>query len=80
MSKRVDPKTLLFSDLTKEEAKVLTREMEDIVLRGSNHYASEFFRSWCKEAGYEERNLLVFATAYPQRALLSLLYHTTVHP
>ncbi len=77
MSYRVDPQTLLFDDLDPNEAKILYRDMEDIVLRGSHHYGAEAFQSWLKAAGYDNRQaLLVLSTAYPQRALLSLLkYH-----
>lgn len=76
MSYHVDPTSLLFDDLTEEEADVILKQVEDLVLRGTSGpvFESEAFKAWSAACDFDDRQtLLVISTAYPQRALLSLL-------
>jgi len=74
MSYQVDPKTLLFTDLTEEEAATLSEDVTALVLLGTGVADTEGFQAWYKVSGFApEQTVLVMATAYPQRALLSLL-------
>ena len=74
MSYHIDPVTMLFDDLSDEEAATLQKDVEAIVLKGTSLWGTEAFRIWCEVMGYDPNNaLLVMSTAYPQRALLSLL-------
>ena len=51
MSYHVDTATLLFDDLTEDEAKLL-------VLKGVTCAYSPAFRAWSKALGYDERQTL----------------------
>lgn len=63
-----------FTSLNDHQRAELMREIEDLVLKGIPCTYSKYFRRWCHSCGYDERqSLLAMATAYPQRALLSLL-------
>ena len=75
MSYHVDPTTLLFDELTPEEANRLLQETEELVVKGTTVMESEAFQSWCKTMGYEipTQRALVMAVAYPQRAFLSFI-------
>jgi hypothetical protein len=74
MSYRVNKTTMLFDDLDKTEASDLKIIVEDLVLRGTSCWKHEAFTSWYKTCGFDERQtLLMMATAFPQRALLSLV-------
>jgi len=75
MSYHVNQTTQLFDDLTLTEAEELSITVKEAVLCGSSLYENQAFRSWCASLGYSEKQyLLVMSTAFPQRALLSLLY------
>jgi hypothetical protein len=76
MSYRVDPNTLLFEDLTDHEAEQLRADMEGLVLKGSRGpIQSSAFQQWTHACGFDAtQSLLMYSTAYPQRALLSLLF------
>jgi len=74
VSYSVDPKSLLFTDLTDEEAKSVEALATDIVLHGRPDGTHPAFTTWCNVAGYNStQSLLVMSTAFPQRALLSLV-------
>ena len=77
MSYRVN-NHLLFIDLTDTEAKELGAFCERLVVEGHTDIEHPAFVAWCKAANFDERQvLLVYSTAFPQRALLSLyLRHT----
>jgi len=73
MSYHVNYETLLFDDLDKEDALKLGELCREIVLYGKVDMQHESFVRWIEAAGYDERQaLLVYATAFPQRALLSI--------
>lgn len=68
--------TMLFDDLTESEAAALKREIEDLVIIGISASGSPAFEAWWKatHAHLPDTNrLLIMATVYPARALLSLL-------
>lgn len=74
MSFHIDTKTMLFDDLSDQEADDLLIEVTKLVLDGTSVYDTTAFKTWCNTFGYGDREaLLVMATAYPQRVLLSLL-------
>lgn len=74
MSYHVDPKTQLFDNLTLVEAEELWVAVRETVLHGRSLYENQAFRAWCTEMGYTENQyILLMSTAFPQRALLSLL-------
>lgn len=75
MSYRVRTDTLLFVDLTDEEAKQLQTDMEALILKGERGpINSTAFKMWSAVCRYsEDQELLMYSTVYPQRALLSLL-------
>ncbi len=80
---KVDPKTLLFTNLDndREEAHELYLFCRRIVLEGHTNLQHPAFRAWSNAAEYDERQaLLVYATAFPQRALLSLLDVASLAP
>jgi hypothetical protein len=70
-----DPKTLLFSRFTPDERREMLAFCELVVLAGK---VPSPLPSWCTQwlenAGHERHNdLLMIATALPQRVMLSLL-------
>lgn len=71
----VDPRTLMFTDeITEDELEELTRYCTKIVLEGHRDLQHPAFRAWIDAAKYNEnQELLVYATAFPQRALLSII-------
>ena len=74
MSYHVDPEILLFDDLDEHDAVELELFAKRIVLQGKADMDHPAFRQWSSAAKYDNRQaLLVHATAFPQRALLSLL-------
>jgi len=75
MSYRVRTDTLLFVDLTNEEAKQLQTDVEALILKGERGpINSTAFKMWSIACGYpEDQELLMYSTVYPQRALLSIL-------
>jgi hypothetical protein len=75
MSYHIDSNSsLLFDNLTDIEAETLQKEVEALVLKGTSVWGTAGFLAWCEAGGFNHDNaLLVMATAYPQRALLSLL-------
>lgn len=75
---KVNPKTLLFEDMTDQESFNLQVRLEKIVFDGMASFRDDpFFQMWREVAGFhsDAQALLVYATAYPQRALFSLIYH-----
>ena len=74
---KVNLKTLMFEDMTDEEAEDLYVRVRALVLKGEGFPLSDpFFQTWVKAGGYDERQaLMMFSTAYPQRALLSIVAH-----
>lgn len=75
MAFEVDKKTLLFTNaLTWEEARELAKFAERIVIEGYVDGDHPAFKAWSTVAEYDSRQkLLVYSTAFPQRALLSLV-------
>lgn len=77
MSYTVNPSTLLFNDLNEEEATFLEAQVTDLVLHGisTNVWDSAPFVEWSRAISPfpASQALLIMSTAYPQRALLSLL-------
>ena len=76
MSYHVDSKTLLFDDLTKHEATALYDFVNKLVMEGFVNCQHPAFVSWLAAARMEDhRALLVYSTAFPQRALISMVRH-----
>lgn len=74
MSYHVDPRSQLFDELSEAEAVDLREVCHALVLRGESCWGHPAFVAWCEALGFAgDRSLLVMATAFPQRALLSLL-------
>lgn len=73
MSHRVDPKTQLFDDLTREEAVDLEVVVRKLVSYGTPCGDHPAFTAWCEALGFKDREILVMGVAFPQRALLSLI-------
>lgn len=73
----INEKTMIFEDLSNEEADAMLVVLENIVLRGE--VPSPFppwLKEWMETFGYNgSQGLLLVSTAFPQRALLSLVYH-----
>lgn len=71
----VDPRTLMFTDeITDDEVEELTQFCTKIVLEGHKDCFHPAFRAWVEAAGISpNQELLHYATAFPQRALLSIL-------
>lgn len=74
---KVNSKTMLFEDMTDEEAEDLQKVCEHLVLDGAfDGNARHFFEKWRKGSGLtEDQGLLTMSIAFPQRALLSLVFH-----
>lgn len=74
---RVDPTTLLFEDLTDEEATALTTLAERIMFGPGLTQTEPLFETWMEAGGFAgEQRLLVMATVFPARALLSIVRRT----
>lgn len=70
---RIDPVTLLFEDLTDDEAEDLLSWSARVVLHGEVHPCPPWVDLWIAVGGYDDRQrLLLVATALPARALLSV--------
>jgi hypothetical protein len=71
----VNRENMLFENLTDHDAKRLRSAVEELVQTG--HImpdARYFFEVWRVSLGYDERQgMMLMNTAFPQRALLSLL-------
>lgn len=75
---RVNTTTLMFEDITAQEALSLREAIVPLILNGTiSEQARIYFEHWRTELGYDDRQgLLLMSTAFPQRVLLSLLqYH-----
>ncbi len=74
---RVDPKTLLITEMTDLEAAAMLEWTEAIVLAGTFPPDDPpWLAEWLRVAGFDGRQrLMVLSTVVPQRALLSLLNH-----
>ena len=72
---KINNDTLLFEDLTDAEATHLRTITEALVLSGTlPDWSDPMVDAWMRVCEYDERQkLLTLATAFPQRALLSLL-------
>ena len=74
MSYHVDPVSQLFDDLSPMEAQHVFDTVRACVLGGTSLYADPAFEAWRSVLQYDERQgILIMATVYPQRALLSLI-------
>lgn len=74
---RVDPKTLLFVELSEQDCTNLLSWAENVILRG--HLPPEdppWINEWLTAARMDDgQRLLVLSTVIPQRALLAVLHH-----
>lgn len=75
----IDTKTQTFYSLTRDEAALLQESVEKLVLTGEvTSELTFFFEYWCSSLNYTpEQAGILMATAFPQRALLSLLWFAT---
>lgn len=71
----VNQTTQTFEDMTAPEAWALREAVVPMILNGViSEQARIYFELWRRELGYDSRQgLLLMTTAFPQRALLSLL-------
>ena len=71
----IDPKTMLFRHLTSSEKEELTILVRELVLEGKMPpRTNKFVKMWMDYHGYGDREfLLTITTAFPSRALLSVL-------
>lgn len=81
---KINTKTQLFEELTAVEETILERDIKNLVLTGDRNFSpvtKEMFDSWCEALGYKEerQKLLLLATAFPQRALLSIVNYLGSH-
>lgn len=73
---RINPTTLLFEELTDDEADQILLIAEDLVLRGKTPWPQPpWLVEWLSTAGNESQGLMMLGTAFPQRALLSFIRH-----
>lgn len=71
---RVNTSTLMFEDLTDDEADSLTRLAESIMFGPGLTQTEPLFETWMETSNFDARQrLLVMATVFPARALLSVL-------
>ena len=71
---KIDKVTMLFNNLTSEEAYELSELANNIIMSGELVTTNPFFKIWCEECDINEtQKLFVMTTAFPQRALLSAL-------
>lgn len=72
---RIDQSTMLFVDLTQDDAVAMQAFAERIILRGNiPHPLPQYFHDWMKAFEYDERQgLIMLSTAFPQRVLLSVV-------
>jgi len=70
---KISSQTMLFEDMTNDEAYWLEEWVNAVVLEGT-FYPNKLVEQWYTECGFnQDQRLLVMSTALPQRALLSLL-------
>lgn len=74
---KIDPVTMLFSDLMEEEASSLQESVEALVLKGEITRQLHAFHDVWRDgvALNQSHSELTLTTAFPQRALISLLHH-----
>lgn len=77
---KIDPKTLLFTDIPPEMAKEMLAVSEDIMFKGTlPHPRPEWLQEWMQAGGFDERQyLLIVSTVLPARVLLSIIKHLEV--
>ncbi len=73
----VNPSTLLFENLTDDEATTLHAQAEEIVMKGNVPLRENVFvRTWVEAGKFDDRQwLLTMSVVYPQRALISVVRH-----
>jgi hypothetical protein len=70
---RVDPATMLVSDLTDVERTEIIRMCSDLILLGKFDWNHPIISQWCAGCELDDRQkLLLISTVMPQRLLLSL--------
>lgn len=72
---RCNPATMLLEDLTIDEATELVDLATRIVTKGEVIEGNHIFERWCKACGFYNNKLLVMATVFPQKALVSAFKH-----
>ena len=72
---KINQTTQTFEDMTAPEAWALREAVVPMILNGTiSEQARIYFEQWRTELGYDDRQgFLLMTTAFPQRALLSLL-------
>lgn len=70
---KINKTSMMFEELTYSERDALLGICENIVLKGEIPYPNPYFDFWCNELGLGDRSLLLLSTAFPQRALLSVI-------
>lgn len=71
----VDPKTLLFEDLSESESVALVGFAESIMFGpGMESVGGALIEAWMKAGGFDDhQRLLIISTVFPGRALLSVI-------
>lgn len=70
----VDPATLLFTDLSDDEASHLTYLAHCLLFSSGPTQEEPLIEAWMKAGGFDDsRRLLVLTTVFPARALYSVL-------
>lgn len=78
---QIDKQTMLFVDMTDEEANDLYKLAEAVVMTGVLPHQSTLFLQWYEACGFDERqSMLIAAAVFPCRALLSVCKHRSVCP
>ena len=72
----INPKTMLFENIDAKLQLEMLSVVEDLVLRGSPPSPQPAWVSdWMHQMGFNaDQELMVMATAFPQRVLLSLVH------
>lgn len=72
---KVDPKTLMFTNMSREDRAAVMNVVLDIMNKGRTPWPyPEWLSDWFKAGNFDEhQSLLVISTVFPQKALLSIL-------
>jgi hypothetical protein len=78
----INPKTMLFENIDAKLQLDMLSVVEDLVLRGSPPSPQPAWVSdWMRQMGFNaDQELMVMATAFPQRVLLSLVHALMLKP
>jgi hypothetical protein len=70
---KINSKTMLFEELSGNEASCLEQWVKSVILDGK-FINNDLVDRWCREFGFSH-DLLVMSTALPQKVALSLMIH-----